>query len=140
MSGVKKRKREKHTNSHTLLGSISPTFWLKAFTSADPKSAERQSSISVFWRFGDLCSQKLFVKRWWNQPLVSPSHTKTSSFWTTLNKIKIMIFILLCWNKIIFIISLKMNLNLSTVKPVHNDHPWDNKKVVVVQKWSLLRG
>jgi hypothetical protein len=27
-----------------------------------------------------------------------------------------------------------------TVKPVYNDHPWDRKKVVVVQRWSLFRG
>ncbi len=28
----------------------------------------------------------------------------------------------------------------STVKPVYNDHPQDPKKVVVVDRWSLLRG
>ena len=27
-----------------------------------------------------------------------------------------------------------------TVKPVYNDHPWDQKKVVVVQRWSLFGG
>ncbi len=30
--------------------------------------------------------------------------------------------------------------NQSTVKPVYNDHPWDQKKVVVVPRWSLFRG
>ncbi len=29
---------------------------------------------------------------------------------------------------------------LTTVKPVYNDHPWDRQKVVVVRRWSLLRG
>jgi hypothetical protein len=28
----------------------------------------------------------------------------------------------------------------NTVKPVYNDHPWDWKKVVVVQRWLLFRG
>ncbi len=27
-----------------------------------------------------------------------------------------------------------------TVKPVYNGHPWDSKKVAVVQKWPLFRG
>ncbi len=27
-----------------------------------------------------------------------------------------------------------------TVKPVYNDHPWDQKIVAVVDKWSLFRG
>ena len=27
-----------------------------------------------------------------------------------------------------------------TVKPVYNDHLWDQEKVVVVQRWSLFRG
>ena len=27
-----------------------------------------------------------------------------------------------------------------TVKPVYSDHPWDQEKVVVVQRWSLFRG
>ena len=29
---------------------------------------------------------------------------------------------------------------VTTVKPVYNDHPWDQEKVVVVQRWSLFRG
>jgi len=28
----------------------------------------------------------------------------------------------------------------STVKPVRNNHPWDQEKVVVVPRWSLFRG
>ena len=31
-------------------------------------------------------------------------------------------------------------LNVYTVKPVYNDHPWDPQKVVVVRRWSLLGG
>jgi hypothetical protein len=27
-----------------------------------------------------------------------------------------------------------------TVKLVCNDHPWDQEKMVVVQRWSLFRG
>ncbi len=29
---------------------------------------------------------------------------------------------------------------LSTVKPVYNGHPWDPKKVAVVQSWPVLGG
>ena len=29
---------------------------------------------------------------------------------------------------------------LSTVKPVHNDHPWDPKIVAVVDRWLLYGG
>jgi hypothetical protein len=29
---------------------------------------------------------------------------------------------------------------VNTVKPVYNYHPWDSKKVVIIQKWSLFRG
>jgi len=33
------------------------------------------------------------------------------------------------------------SINIRTAfKPVYNSHPWDQEKVVVVQKWSLLRG
>jgi hypothetical protein len=28
----------------------------------------------------------------------------------------------------------------STFKPVYNNHPWDSKKVAVVEKCSLFRG
>jgi hypothetical protein len=28
----------------------------------------------------------------------------------------------------------------TTVKPVYNGHPWDQKKVAVVQRWSLFGG
>ncbi len=28
----------------------------------------------------------------------------------------------------------------TTVKPENNDHPWNQEKVVVVQRWSLFRG
>jgi hypothetical protein len=27
-----------------------------------------------------------------------------------------------------------------TVKPVYNDHTWDQEKVVVIKRWSLFRG
>ncbi len=33
-----------------------------------------------------------------------------------------------------------MNRNMSTVKPVHNDHPRDSKIVAVVDRWSLFGG
>jgi hypothetical protein len=36
--------------------------------------------------------------------------------------------------------SFKIVLNLSTFKPLYNDHPWDPKIVVVVDRWSLLKG
>ena len=32
------------------------------------------------------------------------------------------------------------NLFTNTVKPVYNGHPWDPKKVAVVQSWSVLQG
>jgi hypothetical protein len=34
----------------------------------------------------------------------------------------------------------KLHLQVHTVKPVYNDHPWDPEIVVVVDKWSLFRG
>ncbi len=30
--------------------------------------------------------------------------------------------------------------NISTVKPVYTDKPWDPKKVASVEKWSLFMG
>ncbi len=39
--------------------------------------------------------------------------------------------------KFFFVLEVK---SLYTVKPVYNGHPWDSKKVAVVQKWSLFRG
>jgi hypothetical protein len=33
-----------------------------------------------------------------------------------------------------------MHLNLITVKPVYNGHPWDPKKAAVVQRWPVLEG
>jgi hypothetical protein len=29
---------------------------------------------------------------------------------------------------------------IDTVKPVHNDHPWNPKKVAIVDRWSLFGG
>ena len=34
----------------------------------------------------------------------------------------------------------KSESNINTVKPVYNDHSWDPKIVVVIDRWSLFRG
>ncbi len=35
---------------------------------------------------------------------------------------------------------ISLNIYYSAVKHVYNDHPWDQEKVVVVQRWPLFRG
>ncbi len=59
-----------------LQGSISPSCLGAAFTLTNPKThKDTQFSNSVFWRFGDLCGQKLLIKCWYNWPLESISPT-----------------------------------------------------------------
>jgi len=54
------------------LVSISSTFKVRAaFTCADSKSAKRQSSCQSFWRFRNLCVQKLLIECRWNWLLVT---------------------------------------------------------------------